>query len=99
MNPFKRKPKQTYYYLVTWRMKDNKPGLVVISLREARDKVRAQQIAQEKLHGRLYFIHETDTPDKYKAASEAKAKYFFNTGDLETSADRAVHPNIESVQE
>jgi hypothetical protein len=83
-------------------MKGGRPRMAVISLKQAHDAAKAQQIAHGELQklqnsGRPYFIHVTDTSDISQATRQAKAKYLFDSqGDIDGSTDRAYHPDVNS---
>ena len=89
------KGKNKFYYLVTYVMDNNKLKMVVISLRNAKNEAEANQMAYDKLKGRTFKILESDSSQLSEATREAKAKHFFETGDLENSIQRASHEEIE----
>lgn len=85
------KGKNKYYYLVTYIMDNNKFKMVVISLRGAKNEAEANQMAYDKMKGRTFHILESASSQLSEATREAKAKHFFETGNLEDSVQRASH--------
>ena len=90
--------KDKYYYLVTWVEKDDKLRMVVLSLKNAHNEVEANQIAYDKMKGRIFHIHPSESSQLSEATREAKAKYFMETGNLEQSIERASHQDVDIIE-